>query len=118
MQVITPKNLVTTVRSLGDKFKWFHLSKCYCGAPMWQQPCVICEFYPQYGRTGSLMKKGECTKEQFCTKVDTAGSILEFYLKSFNKCLDPQQHLLDAARNKASNMVFPTSSDIWDHFTK
>jgi len=33
---------------LDDSLEYFHLSPCGgCGAPMWQQPCACCGYYPR-----------------------------------------------------------------------
>jgi len=115
---VTSENLVATVRGLGEKFKYFHLSPCFCGAPVWQQPCPICGYYPMYGETNSGMDKGECTVELYAKAVKCAGGILEWYLKSYMSCVDPQKHLLDAAREQAEGIEWPTGEEIWEHFTQ
>lgn len=114
---ISVESLVSSVRSLGSKFESFHLQKCYCGCPMWQQPCMICGYYPMYGDPGSSMGKGECSKEMFCNAVNRAGGILEFYLKSFMRCIDPQEHILSKAREDSRGWIFPTPEEIWNYYT-
>ena len=47
MQQVTPQDTQDTIRNLGDKFRYFHLSVCVCGAPGWQQPCPVCSYYPR-----------------------------------------------------------------------
>jgi len=121
-------DLVDTIRGLGDKFKSFHLSTCICGAPMWQQPCSICGYYPQawddikykqrYGKSPHEHLKNQTKKERFCKIIRGAGNILEFYLKSFHNCVDPQHDKLNAAREQAQGWVWPEPEEIWDHFTR
>jgi len=121
-------DLVETIRSLSPKFKSFHLSPCICGAPMWVQPCTLCGYYPmmwddiQYraatGKDPHEHLRGSVDKERFCKCVENAGGILEFYLRGFYMCVDPQHDKLDAARKKARNMVWPSAERIWDHFTR
>lgn len=48
---MTPEQTVLAIRALA-RTPWaavstssFHLSKCVCGVPMWQQPCAVCDYY-------------------------------------------------------------------------
>ena len=117
------EDLVDTIRGLGEKFDSFHLSICICGAPMWQQPCSICSYYPmwswdrQAGITHDHLRNC-CDKEHFCKAVRKHGNILDFYLACFLRCVDPQRHLLDAAREQAKCLEFPEPEDIWEFFRR
>lgn len=115
---VTVENLVQTINGLDEKFKYFHLSQCVCGAPMWQQPCTICGFYPMYDFPIEAKKivYGYCTKEMFIRNVNHRGNILEFYLHSFMKCLDPQTWILNEARRKTQGWTWPLPEEIWDYF--
>ena len=117
-QEITCATLVDTIRALDDKFSAFHLSSCHCGAPVWQQPCPICGYYPAYGETNSSMEADACDLETFRKSIDWAGNILEWYLKSFMRCVDPQTHILDAAREATKGAAWPSADEIWLHFRK
>jgi hypothetical protein len=116
MAKITCSELVKTIKGLSDKFASFHLSSCHCGAPVWQQPCPVCGFYPMYGELNSSMEKDACTLEDYQKNVDWKGNILEWYLTSFMRCVDPQEHLLAAAREASKDMEWPTADEIWHHF--
>jgi len=93
---------------------------------MWQQPCAICGYYPQWWDDAKIMARTgkdphehlkNCTdKDTFCRRVNAAGNILEFYLKEFHKCVDPQYDKLEDARQKASGLTWPAPEEIWDHF--
>jgi hypothetical protein len=113
---ITVENLVSTIQSLDPKFKYFHLTECFCGSPMWQQPCLICSYYPQWGQTNSYSKGDDCTKETFSKYINHSGNILEFYFKSFMRTLDPQKHILDNARKTTQGWEWPSAEEIWDYF--
>lgn len=123
---IEVQDLVTVVRSLGDKFKSFHFSPCICGAPMWQQPCRVCGYYPYWNddqiiqaRTGKDSHghlRNSCTKEKYSKLVYSAGNILEYYFRGFYYCVDPQYDKLDAARAQAKGFVWPTPEEIWDYY--
>lgn len=116
--------LVKTIQGLGDKFKYFHLDNCICGAPMWQQPCKFCGYYPEWSWTTNYLNEynkeheGTCTKERFVKRVNAHGNIFEFYLRSFHNCVDPQYHLLKKAREDAKGFVWPTAEEIWDFYHK
>ncbi len=132
---LTPAETVATVRALGDKFSWFHLRPCVCGAPVWQQPCPVCGHYPMSDGLRSCRRAvrnpsgttvvrdmyvvpedDRVTREEYDGIVAGAGGILEWYLKSFERCMDPQRHLLNQAREsaKAQGLIFPTGAQLYD----
>ena len=113
---VAVENLVDVICGLGDKYKYFHLEKCYCGAPMWQQPCLICSYYPQWGQTNSYSKGDDCTKESFVKYVNHRGNILEFYLHSFKKCVDPQTWITNKTRKITQGWEWPSAEEIWDYY--
>lgn len=52
--MLTPDQTVLAIRML-SRNSWgpvstraFNLSPCVCGVPMWQQPCTVCDWYPQH----------------------------------------------------------------------
>jgi hypothetical protein len=110
---ITVENLISTIQNLDPKFKYFHLTECVCGALMWQQPCLICCYYPPYTKH---VIEYYCTKESFCKYINHSGNILEFYFKSFMRTLDPQKHILDNARKTTQGWEWPSAEEIWDYF--
>lgn len=135
MQQVTPEATQEAIRNLGDKFRYFHLSVCACGAPGWQQPCPVCSYYPRgdglRSCRRSVLNPSETriifdryivpedklvTREEYDAIVTQAGGILEWYLRSFMRCVDPQRHLLDAAREQArqQSLVFPTGAELYD----
>lgn len=116
---ITVENLITTIQNLDPKFKNFHLSECICGAPMWQQPCLICDYYPMWSspyHVKDYHRFNSCLKQSFIRHVNFSGNILEFYFKSFMRTLDPQKHILDKARETTQGWEWPTAEEIWDYF--
>ena len=112
------EELVSVIRNLGPKFNAFHLQPCYCGAPVWMQPCPICRYYPMYGCNGSDMGRNECTKESYVKRINRVCNILEFYLKSFENCVDPQTHILNKARRDTYGWEWPTPEEIWEYYSK
>ena len=46
----TLQDVIKAVRSLHQYTEYFHLSPCGgCGLPSWQEPCPICDWYPDRG---------------------------------------------------------------------
>lgn len=127
-QYVPADQLVETIRELGDKFRNFHLKQCICSAPMWQQPCVMCGYYPQWNddrkyeaRTGKSPHehlKDSCTRLRFVRAVERAGGFLEFYLRSFERCLDPEYGKLSDARKEAQGLEWTEPGEVWDYFKR
>lgn len=124
------RDVVLTIRQLGPKFENFHLTPCGgCGCPMWQQPCLICGFYP-YGSkvTGAAAQSNRpsqlnnepwvCSKEEWTKAVNGRGGIVQFYLSCYHKCVDPQHDKLNVALRKAEDYIWPSADVIWDHARK
>ena len=122
------QDLVTVIRGLGNKFEYFHLSQCICGAPMWQQPCRICGYYPTHNddriyqaRTGKNpheRARNSCTKKNYAQIISISGNIFEYYLRGFHYCMDPEYAKLNAARELAKSFTWPTADEVWDHYRK
>ena len=110
--------VVAFICGLHYKTKYFHLKKCLCGGWVWEQPCPCCGYYP-YGDDPEARRRAEAhkvTKEQWVQKVLNSGTILDFYLDCYKKCVDPQDFITDAIREyvKASHIRLPHPSLIWD----
>ncbi len=63
--------LQARVRALDERCRYFHLTRCECGAPCFQQPCSICGFYPMgdYAKQAARVA-GKGTRERFVDSVE------------------------------------------------
>lgn len=123
MQYVPPEQLVETITELHEQFKYFHLSVCVCGAPMWKHPCVICGHYPNYEedrkfaiRTGCdpyLLQRNSCDRDRFISLVNDVGNFFEFYLRSFK-----DRKNLDKVRKLAVGLEWTNPGEIWDYYRR
>jgi hypothetical protein len=79
----------------------FHLSRCYCGAPSWQQPCPTCGYYPQYGRTGTSWARDSATREGFVARADRHGGVAAWYFAEYRRTVAYQKDERFAQRIEA-----------------
>lgn len=70
----------------------FHLRPCGgCSAPMWQQPCALCGFYP-YGRPTDL-EIAACKRtipdprKSFIDAVHHAGNLAVWYIRNWRNSM-------------------------------
>jgi hypothetical protein len=98
----------------------FHLSRCYCGAPTWQQPCPSCGFYPMYGSTGTSCARDSATRERFIATAERYGGVAAWYFAGYRRTVaygkDPRfaakiDRLVASARTWDG---VPTPGDVWD----
>lgn len=95
----------------------FHLSKCGgCGCPAFQQPCLMCGFYPMGIHKGHWSPK-EATKEMFCSMVERSGpGGADGTIATWHASYEAQgfrRDVEDAAR-EASELDVPSASEYWD----
>jgi hypothetical protein len=98
----------------------FHLKRCYCGAPTWQQPCPTCGYYPMYGTPGTSCKPDSATRERFAARARHFGGVAAWYFAGFRQVVayaeDP------AFRDRIDRLVVdaatwtnvPTPEEVWD----
>lgn len=68
--------LIDYVRSLHESFQYFHLTKCGgCGGPSFQQPCVICRYYPM---GDDPKERARCAEYKTFAKQDFLRSVSQF----------------------------------------
>ena len=98
----------------------FHLSRCYCGAPSWQQPCPTCDYYPMYGSTGTSAARDSATRETFVATATRHGGIAAWYFEEYRRTVayakDPGfaariDELVEAAKTWED---VPTPGEVWD----
>jgi hypothetical protein len=66
---------------------YFHLSPCArCGAPVWQEPCPVCDFYLDwdYPQTRAAtwadeQRRHACTAERYAALIAHHGSVVVWY---------------------------------------
>lgn len=63
----------------------FHLARCYCGAPSWQQPCPTCGYYPMYGSTGTSWAPESATREGFVAMARRRGGVAAWYFAGYRR---------------------------------
>ena len=117
--------LQARIRALGERCQWFHLSRCACGAPCFQQPCTICGFYPMGNYASETTRvAGKGTREAFVASVGRYPNIGAWYV------LESRKHTIAWANNPefraaveadASACVkqpepWPTAGEIYDIF--
>ena len=63
----------------------FHLAPCVCGVPMWQQPCLICHYYPYSSEDNTDLRR-KCResvrhpRDAFIAAIERAGNIAVWYV--------------------------------------
>lgn len=75
----------------------FHLTPCgQCHAPVWQQPCPICDYYPMGDMDYGISKKSEEWQQRaeklramahdlYVRKIEAAGNFGVWYFSSFKR---------------------------------
>jgi hypothetical protein len=100
----------------------FHLGRCHCGAPVWQQPCPICRYYPANGSTGTTAAPNSCTKERYVALAERHGGIAAWYFAGYrNTGAYAKQpgfaRMIDELVEDAKTWTdVPSAAEIWDHF--
>ncbi|MDQ3607197.1 MAG: hypothetical protein M3418_13545 [Gemmatimonadota bacterium] len=103
----------------------FHLSPCYCGAPIWSQPCAVCGFYPDWSNpriTGTSWARGSCTRETFVRLAENHGCVAAWYFAGFRRTVAYKPHSDFAATietliaDAKGWSDAPTPAEIWDAF--
>lgn len=98
----------------------FHLSRCYCGAPSWQQPCPTCDYYPMYGQTGTSRARDSATREEFVAKAERHGGVAAWYFACYRRTVAYKENwrfreridgLVETARSWAG---VPSPGEVWD----
>jgi hypothetical protein len=137
-QTLTPEQTVLAIRALCDgepvDTSPFHLHPCVCGVPMWQQPCRICGFYPDWGRdnrphTEACKRSVPDPRTAFITAVERAGNIAVWYVSGWRRSaawkpagswqvLEPKHHAfregIEALEAKAAEIPCASPHDIYD----
>jgi hypothetical protein len=66
----------------------FHLFRCVCGAPSYQQPCPSCGYYPMAGDPScreTARCKGTAVQAHWTSAVERAGGIAAWYLSNYRR---------------------------------
>ena len=68
--------------------EYFHLHPCGgCGAPMWQQPCQLCRFYPMGRATDEEVARCKRLvpdpRASFTKAIERNGSIAVWFIRSW-----------------------------------
>lgn len=119
---------IAMVQSLGNTFlrygSPFHLDPCAaCGAPVWQQPCPVCRYYPDvsYPRRNAedIARTEKCTRERFQQLVARHGNIAAWYVDDFRNTVAHAEDALfrkkiEAAYALAKTMDVMDADEIWD----
>lgn len=143
-QTLTPEQTVLAIRALSSKedggavdTSSFHLHPCVCGVPMWQQPCCICRFYPEWGARGDYnerhreaCKRGVTDpRATFITAVERAGSLAVWYVSGWRRSgawspsivgypLEPKhiafRAAIEALEERAAEIPCASPGDIYD----
>jgi hypothetical protein len=98
----------------------FHLRRCYCGAPSWQQPCPSCGYYPMYGTTGTSAAPDSATRERFVARAAAYGGVAAWYFAEFRQVIAYRKDAAFAAKIEALVAEakgwtdVPTPGEIWD----
>jgi len=99
---LTPDQTVLAIRALAREpwapvsTKSFHLTECACGVPMWQQPCLVCGYYPYLSRPNKAHEEAcrrsvKNPREAFRKAIERSGdevlgyegSIATFYIRGW-----------------------------------
>lgn len=98
----------------------FHLSRCYCGAPSWMQPCPTCDYYPMYGSTGTSWARDSATREGFVSRVERHGGVAPWYFAGYRRTVAYEEswrfreridRLAEAAKQWED---VPSPGEVWD----
>jgi hypothetical protein len=98
----------------------FHLSRCYCGAPSWQQPCPTCGYYPMYGLTGTSWARDSATREGFVARAERHGGVAAWYFAGYRRTVaytkdwrfaEEIDGLVEAAKTWEG---VPSPGEVWD----
>lgn len=98
----------------------FHLGRCFCGAPSWQQPCPTCGYYPMYGTTGTSWARDSATREAFVRTAERHGGVAAWYFAEHRRLVAYAKQpdfarridaLVTAARGWAD---VPSPGEVWD----
>jgi hypothetical protein len=98
----------------------FHLRRCYCGAPTWQQPCPTCDYYPMYGSTGTSWEKDSATREGFVTRASAYGGVAAWYFAGYRRTVAYANNSsfaakIDALVEQAKGWTdVPSPGEVWD----
>ena len=77
------------IRALHPEFRWFHLIACGgCGAPAFQQPCTVCDYYPmgdaeEQREARADMRQGMPFTQaelKFILQVEDSGNVASWYV--------------------------------------
>jgi hypothetical protein len=117
------KDTVKLVKELGgERASYFHLSRCACGQPSWQQPCPLCGYYP-YGNDPEereRCRRQGLTKEHWLRRVASHGSIGAWYFSGLKNTVAWAEDTgdfrakVEALIAKAESAEWPDPSEVYD----
>ncbi|HST58968.1 MAG TPA: hypothetical protein VLK84_09775 [Longimicrobium sp.] len=98
----------------------FHLARCYCGAPSWQQPCPTCDYYPMYGSTGTSWAPESATRGGFVATAGRHGGVAAWYFAGYSRTVAYRtdwrfRERIDALVAAAKEWEgVPSPGEVWD----
>lgn len=90
-----------------------------CGGPAYQQPCVICNFYPMGENKGDYSPK-VATLDHFRSAIERSGltgatsNLATWYFKSKFERVSVLKHMVPEAISEAAKLDMPSADTIWD----
>ncbi len=120
-QMQTAVDLVARVQEkhLGGSRSPFHLSPCGgCGLPCFQQPCLVCGFYPHYSdesrRPGPQLSCDAFVKSVETSAPNRKGNIGTWLASNYRRTLAP--YLADNMMPEMLALELPSASSICEFF--
>lgn len=121
---------VTTVKEMHEavfhKSSGFHIGPCYrCGAPVWQQPCPVCGYYPGRGFDDPIPSAKDkeyyrCSFGRFEQIVSRNGNYAAWYFSGYRGTSGYRNKpgfalLVEKVVEEAEGLQCPTAEDIWEY---
>lgn len=140
-----PLGIVASIKDLEHDFKVranlkytnavFHLSPCHrCNAPVWQQPCPVCDYYPRGNEDGQMRIGSEEWNaaasryraqafEGFERHIHHYGNIAAWFFSNYRNTVAYKEdgffkRVLEEVIKEVSEMTFPDAEHIWRAYGK
>jgi len=113
-------DLIEKIRTVHPSYKYRGLNLCFlCRAPVWQQPCPCCGYYPMGG--GPVIQGVPFPRDQWLARVKKEGGILAWMMSHHQRNVIPEGRASVIETNQEIRAKFdiwvePYPEQVWAHF--